>query len=257
MLPLLLAAVTLLPLQGAPLTGPTQLRLLVVGPSRTPFVYDVDRRRVTPVRGIATKGRGIYWVITVRDSPSGPLAVLDRGCRSCHPRQLAYRVSFDGRARRVPLSQVPTSPRPASKAAPLPGGFALARAGQTLTLIDPGGGRTPLAWPSILTWFGGVSVQPGGAQALVTFADPAWNDGPAQAMDAFMLDPATGAFATVPGFPAVLDLKFSELRWLPDGRLVFLGRTGGHGVLALWSSPDAQPQIRRARLPGTGSFAVF
>jgi hypothetical protein len=28
-------------------------------------------------------------------------------------------------------------------------------------------------------------------------------------------------------------------------------------VLGLWSSPDAQPQVRRVRLPGLGSFAVY
>jgi hypothetical protein len=257
MLPLLLAAVTLGPLQGVPLTGATGLQLLVSGPRKAPFVYDVDRHRVTPVRGITTKSRGLYWVITVSDSPSGPLAVLERDCRSCQ-RRLAYRIAADGTAHRVPLSRLPPTRRESSTSFPLPGGSTLARSGQTLALVAPDGERTPVAWPSILTWFGGVQVEPGGAHTLVTFADPAWNDGPSQAEDAYLLDAATGRFSPLPAFPALVDLKSSDLRWLPDGRLAFLGRSvDGPGILALWRPGEPSLAVRRVRLPWTGTFAVF
>jgi hypothetical protein len=57
MLPLLLAAVTLVPLHGMPLAGPTHLRLLVA--AKPPFVYDVDHHRVTPMR-VRVPSTGLY-----------------------------------------------------------------------------------------------------------------------------------------------------------------------------------------------------
>jgi hypothetical protein len=257
MLPLLLAAVTLVPLHGMPLAGLTHLRLLVA--AKPPFVYDVDHHRVTPMR-VRVPSTGLYALWTVTDSRDGPVAILDRGCRSCRPRIVAYRVAPDGTGRSIPLPRDPASPRPPAGTFPLPGGSSLARRGQQLTLIAPDGAQTPLGWPSILTWFDGVQPEPGATRALVTFADPAWNDGPAQALDAWMLDPSTGAFSELPAFPALVDLKFSSLRWIADGRLVFLARGQGHGLLAIWRPGEATLAVRRVRLPapsGSAAFAVY
>jgi hypothetical protein len=247
MLPLLLAAVTLTPLHGVPLTGPTHLRLLVA--AKPPFVYDVDRHRVIRARGIP-RPRGPLWI---EATANGPVAVADTLCARCRHRQMAYRVSPDGAAR-----ELTTVPRQAIAA--LAGGTAVTQAGHGFTLTRHDGTRTSLRWPSVLGSFDQVAAAPHGPLALLTFADPAWNGGPTQAQDAWLLNTSTGKLSHVPGFPALVDLKFSELQWLPDGRLAYLAR-GGHGTLGLWRPGQPAFALRRVRLPaedsGSDSFAAF
>ena len=51
------------PLAGVPLNGPSNLHLLVA--SNPPFVLDVDRARITPIRAPAAMKRGVLWVMPV------------------------------------------------------------------------------------------------------------------------------------------------------------------------------------------------
>jgi hypothetical protein len=316
MLPLLLAAVTLVPLHGVPLAGPTHLRLLVS--ARTPFVYDVDDHRVTRVRGIPRRPDTVLWVAP---SPGGPVAIRDRTCDGCTPAETAYRVAADGRAHviaagasvtpaassagmwvlartrggctlrlapgghavRTPCGYLSgeiaggpvltvgrrvvvvdpatgkTRPAPAMGMS-LPGGASLALAGRAFLLTRSDGTTSLVRWPSILDRFDAALPAPTGQAALLTFADPAWNGGPTQARDAWLLDVATGAVSAVPGFPALSRLKFSDLQWAPDGRLVYLAR-GGQGLLGVWTPGQPQLAVRHVRLPaedsGSASFVAY
>jgi hypothetical protein len=118
-----------------------------------------------------------------------------------------------------------------------------------LSLVDLASGRArALRWPSTLGWFDGASVQPHGSLVAVAFADPA-HPGPQQAEDLFLLDPRTGAFTHVPGFPAQLDLKRSSWRWASDGRLVLLVRLGDSARVGVYRPGDPAVALKTVQLP--------
>ena len=102
-----------------------------------------------------------------------------------------------------------------------------------------------------------VLPQPHGKLVAVGFADPAY-PGPAQALDLWILDTATGKFSHLPGFPAQVRLKFSHVAWTEDDRLVMLLEGGGRTVLAVWKPGSKQVPLREVDLPEhTGNSATF
>jgi len=82
-----------LPLRGAPLAGPTGIRLLVAD-TPAPYVLDVDSGRTTPITGLPTRGERVVSV-----APVGNDAVVGsfRYCPECNPGPTVhYVVRSDG-----------------------------------------------------------------------------------------------------------------------------------------------------------------
>ena len=104
-----------------------------------------------------------------------------------------------------------------------------------LTLVDLAtGARRRLVWPSILHFNYHVVADPDGPLVAVWFDEPAY-PGPAQAVDVWLLDTATGRFTHVPGFPAQEDIKFSGIAWTSDHRLVVVSESArARTVLGVW-----------------------
>jgi hypothetical protein len=64
----------------------------------------------------------------------------------------------------------------------------------------------------------------------VPFLDPP----PAQYLEVWLLDPASGHFSRLRGALVEDAFKFTALSWSDDGRLVLLTRTHGRDALAVW-----------------------
>jgi hypothetical protein len=133
---------------------------------------------------------------------------------------------------------------------------------KNFTLFDTGTGAERLfPWPSRLYGLDEPRVDTQGRFVALSFADPAWGGGPAQAMDVWNLDTQTGELTQVPGMPALVSLKFTSMQWTRDGRLVFLAQRDEKCVVADWKPGETQLQVKRVRLParsgGTDSFAIL
>jgi hypothetical protein len=103
-----------------------------------------------------------------------------------------------------------------------------------LSVVDlRSGRRRRVPWPS---YFGGiihVTPQLNGALVAVDFGSPAY-PGPAQAEDIWILDTNTSSFTHIPGYPAQVSIKFSDLAWTTDNHLVIIAHGGGRAVLGIW-----------------------
>jgi hypothetical protein len=92
------------------------------------------------------------------------------------------------------------------------------------TLLDAGTrAERRLPWPSILTWIDEPAADPRRRYVALAFANPAWEGGPQQALDVWLLDAKTGGLTQLPSMPALVDLKRTSMEWTDDGRLVLLG----------------------------------
>jgi hypothetical protein len=112
--------------------------------------------------------------------------------------------------------------------------------------------------PSRVGQAGGL-LSPDRRLLAVEFADPAWDGGPAQLMDVWLLDLRTRRWRQLPGMPALVALKFTSMAWTGDGRLMLLGSFDRVGdALAQWRPGQARLAVRRLRLPadraGSDSF---
>lgn len=105
------------------------------------------------------------------------------------------------------------------------------------------GHRRQLVWPSYFHSIIRVVPQPHGPLVAVDFGSPAY-PGPAQAEDVWMLDTKTGAFTHLAGYPAEVDIKFSDIAWTVDERLVTIAQGGGRTVLGLWKPGQATLRVR-------------
>ena len=142
--------------------------------------------------------------------------------------------------------------------------YALTDAGccRPLTVTDlRSGTRRTLPWPSRIGGTDQAAVQPNGKLVAVDFADPAYQGSGTQVTDAWLLNPATGRLQHLPDMPAAVALKFTSMSWTDDGRLVWLARTEGHDVVAVWRPGQKQIALRRLRLPvrnsGSDTFVVW
>jgi len=93
----------------------------------------------------------------------------------------------------------------------------------------------------------------------VEFADPAWDGGPAQLMDVWLLDLRARRWQQLPGMPVLAALKLTGMAWTGDGRLLLLGSFDRAGdALAVWRPGQDRLAFRRLRLPadraGSDSF---
>jgi hypothetical protein len=125
-----------------------------------------------------------------------------------------------------------------------------------LTLVNVStGARTDLRWPSILHFGYRVFPEPHGSLVAVEFADPAYAYSGRQASDMWLLDPRTGAFTHVPGFPILEHLKFSDVAWTSDHRLVVVAQGGGRTAISVWRPGSAQLRVGTApQLAGYSQF---
>lgn len=145
----------------------------------------------------------------------------------------------------------------------------LAAAGERLVLAGPGKEFTlldatshtqrRLRWPSIVTELDQPAVDPRGRFVALAFADPAWNGGN-QALDVWLLDTKTGELTQLPGMPAFVALKRTNMAWTHDGRLVLLAESGGKEIVAIWRPGRQRLALRTVQLPdrsssGSDSFA--
>ena len=122
----------------------------------------------------------------------------------------------------------------------------------TLGLVSLiGGHRRQLVWPSYFGEIISVVPEPHGPLVAVDFGSPAY-PGPAQAEDLWMLDTTTGAFTHLPGYPARVDIKFSDIAWTSDERLVIIAQGGGRTVLGVWK--PGQTTLRLRTVPSRDGY---
>lgn len=131
-----------------------------------------------------------------------------------------------------------------------------------LSLLDTGTrSQWRLGWPSTLAHLDAPAVDPKGRFIALAFADPAYNGGPQQALDIWLLDTNTQRLTQLPSMPALVSLKFTSIAWTTNGRLVLLAKErGGKEIIAVWRPGQQRLAIKTIRLPdGTrsGSFAVL
>jgi hypothetical protein len=124
----------------------------------------------------------------------------------------------------------------------------------SLTLVNLStGARTHLRWPSVLHSQSAYSVipEPHGPLVALDFGDPAYHMTGRQVSDVWILDPRTGTFSHVPGFPIFEALKFSGLAWTADGRVVVAADGLRHTAIGLWRPGSTHLQVGRLpRLAG-------
>jgi hypothetical protein len=147
----------------------------------------------------------------------------------------------------------------------------LAVAGEKLILAGPGKRFTLmdaetraqrwLPWPSILTGLDRPAVDPHGRFVALAFANPAWKGRGKQALDVWVLDTKTEKLAQLPGMPAFVSLKSTNMTWTHDGRLVLLGESTGRDIVAVWRPGQRRLAAKTMHIPertsGSDSFAAL
>jgi hypothetical protein len=228
-------------LAGRPLSGPTHLRLIIA--RLPPAILDVDRGTVTPVNHVVSATRSVLWVL-----PTAGGAVAQVQCVPCHRATRAFLVRANGRIR--PLTPDSALVRRANAPPRYRIGMTT---NERLRIVDRVGDNDRVVrWPSTLGGAGKAVAQPGGRYVALQFGDPAY-PGPQQAEDLFLYDTRTKKLLHVPGFPAQVDLKFSDFAWAGDGRLIMLLQAAGSTRLGVYRPGDAAVSLRHEDLPPSRS----
>jgi hypothetical protein len=136
----------------------------------------------------------------------------------------------------------------------------LAGPGERLTLLDAEtGAERRLPRFESLRGPGRAAVDPSGRFAVIEYAEPAWRG--TQVFDLWLVNARTGALTRLPGMPAVISLKFTDMAWTDDGRFVLLGEDDRGGFVAVWRPGEERLAVKRVRLPqrtsGSDSFAIL
>ena len=105
----------------------------------------------------------------------------------------------------------------------------LAAAGRTLVLSGPtktftilhtaSGAERRVPWPRTVGGLDAPAVDPRGRFVALAFANPAWNGGPQQALDVWLLDAATARLTQLPGMPALVSLKRTSMAWTGENAI--------------------------------------
>jgi hypothetical protein len=137
----------------------------------------------------------------------------------------------------------------------------LAAAGQTFVLAGPGkhftllnvssGTEIRLRRPSILSGIDQPAVDPRGRFVALAFADPS------QVLDVWLLDAKTRKLTQLPGMPAFVSLKRTNMTWTDDGRLVLLAESDGKEVVAVWRPGRRSLALKPVQLEPTGGSDSF
>lgn len=132
-----------------------------------------------------------------------------------------------------------------------------------LTVADlRSGERWQLRNPSRIVGQGGrdeAAVQRQRQLVALSFSNPAYQL--TQVTDVWLLDPATRRLRELPDMPAAVSLKFTNMSWTNDGRLVMLAETEGRNVVAVWRPGQKRIRVRSVPLParnsGSDAFVVW
>jgi hypothetical protein len=133
--------------------------------------------------------------------------------------------------------------------------------GRGFTLLDAAtGAQRRLPWPSLLAKLDQPAVDPAGRFVALAFASVSWTSGAGQAFDVWALDTKTGKLTQLPGMPAFVALKSTNMAWTPDGRLVLLAESAGKDMVGVWRPGEQHLALKTVRLPdrsnsGSDSFA--
>jgi hypothetical protein len=104
-----------------------------------------------------------------------------------------------------------------------------------------------LRWPTgPTTARGPVTGRPSGRLAIVDFG----RYSPRHELDIWLLDTVTGGWRHLPGVPAQIVPKATQVEWTPDGRLVIVSGD----LLALWRPGESQlalGRVKPAEQPGS------
>jgi hypothetical protein len=132
--------------------------------------------------------------------------------------------------------------------------------GYHFTLLDTvTGARHRFAWPSILAGLDAPGVDPRGRYIAMAFADPSYQLSGSQVLDVWVLDTATAKLTHLPGTPAYVSLKGTNIAWTHDGRLVLLGEEDGRAFVGVWRPGEKRISLKSVPLPlregATDAFA--
>jgi hypothetical protein len=141
------------------------------------------------------------------------------------------------------------------QAQPVVGNLVLSGADRHTPLIlhDLGtGASSRLRWPSRPDYgLGEVTGDPNGRLAIVEFA----NYSPQHRVDLWLLDTTTRRWRHLPGMPAPMVPKITDVHWTADGRVVVLSGN----LLAVWR--PGQPRLAVGRVPPPkhpgGNFLIW
>jgi hypothetical protein len=103
------------------------------------------------------------------------------------------------------------------------------------------GASTRLSWPSRMPALGVVTGQPNGSLATIDFAR--YSRG--HRFDLWLLDTRTRRWQHLPGMPAHVVPKTTDVEWTSDGRVVLLARD----VLAVWRPGEKRLAVGRVKPP--------
>lgn len=253
----------------------------VVGVGRSAVVIARDRLYGVHVSGPASKlGPGSE----AAPAPDGESVWVKRRVRSSYC--TLRRVRLDGRLLRAPR-RIRCSWRI------YPGG-SLGLGVSSTRIIDPATGRTVYKATAEIVAVAGTNVvlhpgaEPGvvnatsgtgrrldwpemsgtlfhrwvaaGRLVALDFANPSWTSEGRyeddQYYDAWVVDAERPRVTRLPGMPAFVALKFMNIAWIGDGRLLVLARSGGRYVVALWKPGQEHLQVKAVRLPARPSGVV-
>jgi hypothetical protein len=154
----------------------------------------------------------------------------------------------------------------------------LAVAGRRVLLAGPGYADAPgyrftltdtathterrFGWPSAIGGLDEPAVDPRGRYIAIGFGDPAYQQGPEQVLDVWILDTRGAALTHLPGMPAYIHLKATSMEWTHDGRLVLLGQDDERTFVAVWRPGQQRLDVKTVQLPtggnsGSDSFAII
>ena len=69
----------------------------------------------------------------------------------------------------------------------------------------------------------------------------------------WILDTQTARLTRLPGMPAFVALKWTNMAWTVDGRLVLVTKSAGKQIVALWQPGQARLHVKTVRLPNRES----
>jgi hypothetical protein len=126
--------------------------------------------------------------------------------------------------------------------------------GRPLTLLDTAtGARQQIDWPKTVGSLDTPAADVAGRRIAVAFANPSWTGAAGQASDVWILDTETAKLTRLPGMPAFVALKWTNLAWTRGGRLVLVTKSADKQIVALWEPGQKRLHVKTVRLPNRNS----
>jgi hypothetical protein len=126
--------------------------------------------------------------------------------------------------------------------------------GRPLTLFDTATGtRQQIDWPKTIGSLDAPAVGIGGRGIALAFANPSWTGAAGQGFDVWILDTETAKLTRLPGMPAFVALKWTNMAWTVKGRLVLVTKSAEKQIVALWEPGQKRLHVKPVRLPNRNS----